>query len=195
MGLAGVAAGQFGQLGLAGASVPQLGHLGAGVAVLDLLGHLEVVVGGGGHQGLVGDAKNLPGGGQLLQKGGHGATDAAADAAVDFVEEQGDMGVGGGQTGLEGQQKTAHLTAGGHLGQRRQGLAGIGRKQEAHRIAALLRGGGGLQLHRKAHMGQPHRPQRLHQLLFEAAGGDGPGGAQGAVGLVALLTGGDFPLF
>ena len=104
------------------------------------------------------------------------------------------MGVGGGQAGFEGQQKTAHLTAGGHLGQGRQGLAGIGRKQEAHRIAALLAGGGGLQLHRKTHMGQPHRPQRLHQLVLQEAGGDGSGGTQGAVGLVALLAGGDFAL-
>ncbi len=66
-GFAVVAAGQLGQLRLAGLSVPQGGHARVGKAVHHLLAHPEMVIGGGGHQGLVGHAEHLALAGQTAQ--------------------------------------------------------------------------------------------------------------------------------
>ena len=100
------------------------------------------------------------------------------------------MGIRRGQAGFQRQQETAHLAAGGHLSQGGQGLAGVGGEQELHRIGPLLAGGCGLQGHGKAHIGQTHGPQGLHQLLLQGRRGLLAGPAEGAIGAVAALAGG-----
>ena len=137
-----------------------------GGALDHLLADPEVVVGRGGHQRLVGDTEHLAPLGQTAQQLGHGTADATADAAVDLVEQQGDVGIGGGQAGLQSQQEARHLTTGGHLRQRRQRLAGVGGEQELNCIGPLLTRWGRLNRHAEAHVGQAHRPQGLHQLLL-----------------------------
>ncbi len=192
MGLAGIPAGQFRQLRLALASVPQVGHPRVGEAGLDALADPEVVLGRRRHQGLVGDAEHLAPLGEAPQQLGHGAADTAAHARIDLIEQQGDVGVGRRQAGFQGQQEAAHLTAGGHLHQRRRRLARVGGEQELHRIGPLLAGLGGAEGHGEAHVGQAHGPQGRHQLLLEAAGGGGAALGEHGIGPIAPLAGGGF---
>lgn len=192
MGLAGIASGQFRQLRLALASVPQVGHPRVGEAGLDALADPEVVLGRGGHQGLVGDAEHLALLRQAPQQLGHGAADAAAHTRIDLIEEQRDVGVGRGQAGFQRQQEAAHLAAGGHLGQGSRGLARVGGEQELHRIGPLLAGLGGAQGDGETHVGQSHRPQGRHQLVLEVAGGGGAGTGEHGIGPITPLAGGGF---
>ncbi len=192
MGLAGITAGQFRQLRLALVSVPQVGHPRVGEARLHALADPEVVLGRGGHQGLVGDAEDLALLRQPPQQLGHGTADAAAHARIDLIEEQRDMGVGRRQTRFEGQQEAAHLAARGHVRQGRRGLARVGGEQELHRIGPLLAGLGGAEGHGEAHVGQAHGPQGRHQLVLEAAGGGAAGAGEHGIGPIAPLAGGGF---
>ena len=151
-----------------------------------------MVIGGGGHQGLVGHAEHLPLGRQILQQLGHRSADAATDARIDLIEQQGHMRIRSRQTGFQRQQKARHLPAGGHLRQGRQGLTGVRREQKLHRIGPLLRGAGGLELHGKAHVGEPHRPQPGQQLLLQGRRRRLTGLGEGAIGPVTGGTAGAF---
>jgi len=82
VGFTGIAAGQFRQFRLALASVPQVGHPRVGETRLHALADAEVVLGRGGHQGLVGDAEHLATLGEAPQQLGHGTADAAAHPGV-----------------------------------------------------------------------------------------------------------------
>ena len=171
---------------MAGLSVPQVGHSRVGQAIPHLLGHAEVVVGGGGHQGLVGHAEHLALGRQLLKQFGHGAADAAAHTGIDLIKQQRHVLIGRRQAGFQRQQEARHLTAGGHLRQGSQRLARVGGKQKLHRVSPLLRGGGGLDRHGKAHVGEAHGPQPGQQLLLQLGGRRLPGGGEGAMGPVTV---------
>jgi len=159
VGLTGITTGQLGQFPLPRLGVPQVGHPRQRAAVLHLLAHLEVVVGGGRNQGLVGDAEHLALLGQAPQQRRDRAAHPAADAGVDFIEEQGDVGIGRRQAGGERQQEAAHLATGGHLLQRGQGLAGVGREQELDQIGAVIFWCDGLQRHAEAHIGEAKRSE------------------------------------
>ena len=161
-----------------------------GDALHHLLGHTEVVIGRRRQQRLVGDAEHLPLGRQTPQQLGHRTAHPAADTGVDLIEQQGDVRIGRRQAGFQGQQKARHLAAGGHLRQRRQGLAGVGGEQELHRIGPLLPGCGGRDRHGEAHVGQPHRPQGLHQLLLQRRGSAAAGCRERSIGPVAASPGG-----
>ena len=166
-----------------------MGHPREGLAFLHRFAHPEVVVGRRGHQGLVGHAEHLALGGQAAQQLRHGPTHPATHARVDLIEQQGDMGIRCRQAGFQRQQKATHLPARRHLCQGGQRLARVGRKQKLNGISTVFGGRGGFNRHRKAHIGQPHRPQGFHQLLLEAMGSGPALIAQGCVNPIPVLAG------
>ena len=74
----------------------------------------------------VGDAQYLPPLPKLLQHAADGRRDCAADAGVDFVEDQCRQLANFGQHDLDRQSKTRQLTTGRDAGERPQRLLGVG---------------------------------------------------------------------
>ncbi len=112
-----------------------------GAILLGGLAHLQVVVAEGRDLGQVGDADHLTlfaqGAQELADDFGH----PAADPHVHLVEDQrGNAGVPGGDD-LDGEADPGQFTAGGHLRQRFDGLAGIGADPELDAFQSRGRGG------------------------------------------------------
>ena len=63
----------------------------------------------------MGDAEHLTLTGQGLKQIGHRSTDASADAGINLIKKKRAGSIHCGEGGLECEQKTGHLTAGGHL--------------------------------------------------------------------------------
>ena len=100
-----------------------------GVVALNLA-DLPVLMALAGDLGLVGNTQYLRVAAQLAQQAPDNFGDTAADAHVDFIEDQAGHGEVAGADHLDGQADPRQFTAGGHLAQRFQGLAGIGGEQE-----------------------------------------------------------------
>jgi len=153
-----------------------------------------MVIGTGGNQGLVGDAKHLMTPCKTVQKLGHGSADATTHAAVNLVEQQGDREIRPGKTGFQGQEETGRFTAGGHVPKWGHGFTGIGGKEEAHILAAILRGGLRLQFHSKAHLLQSHGSQHSHEISHKPISRLLPALAQLVTGLAKPIMGRPFLL-
>ena len=125
----------------------------------------------GGYLGQMGDAQHLVGMGHGVELLGHPPGRPAADARIDFIEDQGVDVVPAGQHGLDGQHDAGQLAAAGHLAQGPHALAGIGGNQELHIVVALCGDGlgpvyGDLEFHR----GEVQVHQGLLQLLRQHGG-------------------------
>ena len=108
-----------------------------------------VRVGVGGDLWQVGDAQHLPALPEGVQQAANGVGDFAADAGVDFVEDDGRRrGRGFVQAGdFDGEADAREFAAGGDFGERLQGLTGVGAEGVGDVVAAVRgRACGGLNL-------------------------------------------------
>ena len=133
-----------------------------------LLGHGEVLVAACRDLRQVGDAQHLATLPELLQQAAHGFRHRAADAGIDFVEDQ--RRHRRGRRGDDGdrERNAREFAAGGDPRQRLDRHAGMRRDHELGLLVACRRGFGVGQLHLEAPTGHReilHRPRDLGRHL------------------------------
>ena len=162
--------------------VVQRGNAGLGGVVVAVFFDAVVRVGVGGDLWQVGDAQYLPVLAEGVQQAANGVGDFAADAGVDFVEDDGRRWRRGFvEAGdFDGEADAREFAAGGDFGERLQGLTGVGAEGVGDVVVAVRGGAGsGLDVNGEGGFFHAELAYPLFDVARECWGGLLSRGAQG----------------